>query len=144
MPYEISAMALSSDLWRLYVASPEKRFIYVLAIYPDGSLHDMYAHGHLHIKDDFSFPGANGVCVDSSDRVYAATELGIQTFSVRGHNNTILPLPGNPALKNIAFGTDDPGVLYVRTVDDLIFKRHVNTRGRADDGKIYPPDTPPF
>ncbi len=144
MSHRIAAMTLSSDLWRLYVAVPEKRFIYVWAIYPDGSLHDVYAHGHLHIKDDFSFPGANDICVDTGDRVYAATELGIQTFSVRGHNNTILPLPGNPALKQIAFGADDPGMLYVRTVDGMIFKRPVNTRGRTDDSKIYPPDTPPF
>ena len=139
-PWPVSDMALSSDRWRLYVATPARRFVYAYAVLPDGSLADPYPHAHLHLKDDLTVPGASGICIDSGDRLYAATEPGIQTTSQQGENNTILPLPGNPAVVSVAFGGD--GMLYARSEDGKIWRRPVLTK--APDGTVQPPDTPPF
>ena len=103
-------------------------------------LADPYPHAHLHLKDDLTVPGASGICIDSGDRLYAATEPGIQTTSQQGENNTILPLPGNPAVVSVAFGGD--GMLYARSEDGKIWRRPVLTK--APDGTVQPPDTPPF
>lgn len=144
MPGPVSQVTLSSDRWRLYAAVSGKRFVYALAIQPDGSLKDCYAHAHLHLKDDFVQPGAFSICIDSGDRLYAATELGIQTICHNGETNTILPLPGNPAVTEIAFGLSekDTSMLYARTDTGKVYRREVRTY--APSGKIQPPDTISF
>ena len=35
---DITSIALSSDRWRLYIAERNRRFVYVMAIRPDGTL----------------------------------------------------------------------------------------------------------
>lgn len=143
LPHPVSSLALSSDLWRLYVGVPAKRFVYAFAIQPDGSLTDGYPHAHLHVRNDFTSPGAFGVAVDTGDRLYAATELGIQTISQQGENNTVLPLPGNREARKIAFGGLGRNVLFVETSDGRVFCRPTRVRG-ADGLASTPPNTPPF
>ena len=72
----IAGLAISSDRWRLYVADHHRRFVYAMAIQPDGTLRDAYAHAHLHLADDCLTLGALAICVDRQDRLYAATQLG--------------------------------------------------------------------
>jgi len=139
-PWPVSDVAVSSDRWRLYVATKVKRFVYAFAIQPDGTLIDAYPHAHLHLKDDLDVPGAFGICIDSGDRLYAATELGIQTTSQQGENNTVLPLPGNPAVVGVAFGED--GMLYAQAENGSVWRRPVLTS--APDGTVQPPNTPGF
>ncbi len=141
LPGKVSALALSSDRWRLYAATTERRFVYAFAILPDGSLADGYPHAHLHIKDDVCKVGASGICIDSGDRLYAATELGIQTISQQGENNTILPLPGHQGIEGVAFHPQN-GMLYVQSADASVYRRQVLTR--RPDGTVQPPDTKPF
>ena len=141
LPGNVSALALSSDRWRLYAATTERRFVYAYAILPDGSLIDGYAHGHLHLKDDLCKAGASGICIDSGDRLYAATELGIQTISQQGENNTILPLPGHQETVAVAFHPQN-GCLYVQAADGSIYKRKVLTL--PPNGTIQEPNTKPF
>ena len=145
LPGNVSGLTLSSDKWRLYAATPERRFVYAFAIRPDGSLDSMYAHAHLHMKDDAAVIGAPGICIDAYDRLYAATECGIQTTSQQGENNTILPLPGNVPCVDVGFDPDAPDTLYAKAADGRIFKRSVLTRGigRGDE-TVYEPKTAPF
>ncbi len=140
--YPISGLALSSDGWLLYIAAVGRRFIDAMAIQPDGSLTDRFAHAHLHIADDCILLGATGICVDTQDRLYAATQLGIQTFSSRGHNNTILPLPGHLPVDKVAFGGSDNSILYAES-GGRVFKRKVKTKGTTI-GELNSPSTEPF
>ncbi len=140
--YPISALALSSDKWRLYVATTERRMVYAYAIQPDGSLKDPYSHAHLHLKDDFRKPGAYDICIDSFDRLYAATETGIQTISHNGETNTLLTLPGNKPVTAIAFSGSENKDLFAETSDGIVFKRPFLTE--APDDRILPPCTPSF
>ena len=141
-PYPVSATALSSDQWRLYIATPSKRFVYAGAIQPDGTVVDLYTQAHLHVRDDFDVPGALDICVDSGDRLYAATELGIQTISQQGETNCILPLPGNRPAAKVFFGGPDGTTLYAQATDGTLYARPVLTRPAGPS--ITPPDTPPF
>lgn len=141
LPGNVSALALSSDHWRLYAATTERRFVYAYAILPDGSLIDGYAHAHLHLKDDVCKVGASDICIDRGDRLYAATELGIQTISQQGENNTILPLPRHQETVTVAFHPEN-GCLYVQAADGTVYKRKVLTL--PPDGMIHAPDTKPF
>jgi sugar lactone lactonase YvrE len=140
---DISSIAISSDRWRLYVADKNKRFVYVMSIQLDGSLTECYAHGHLHLADDCITLGAAAICVDTEDRVYAATQLGIQTISWTGQNNTILALPGHLPVTGLAFGRVDRKVLYAES-NVKVFKRKVNTSGLTETTPLITPESPSF
>jgi len=140
--YPIAGLALSCDGWRLYIAGRERRFIDVMAIQPDGTLTDRYEHAHLHIADDCPYPGATAIAVDTQDRLYAATALGIQTFSFRGHNNTVLALPGHLPAEKLAFGGADHTMLYAQS-GQQVFRRPVRTTGMTV-GHFSVPGTEPF
>ena len=139
--FTISGMALSCDKSLLYVCSTEKRFVYAFRIATDGSLHDMYPFARLHVADDMHYIGAVSVCVDDQDRLYAATELGLQTFSWEGHCNCILPLPVAPIA--VCFAMDKPTQLCVFDRVGQCFKRNVLTRA-ADENSATKPGTPLF
>lgn len=140
---DITAIALSSDRWRLYVAERNRRFVDVVAIRPDGTLADCYAHAHLHLADDCRQLGASAICVDEHDRLFAATQLGIQTFGHEGHSNTVLPLPGHLPVTGIAFGRGNGKVLYA-SANGAVFKRDVKVCGLTEASPVRAPDAPLF
>ena len=140
---EITSIAISCDRWRLYIADRNRRYVYAMAIRKDGTLTDCYAHAHLHLADDCMTLGASAVCVDMQGRLYAATQLGIQTTSHTGHNNLILPLPGNLPVTGLTFGGDGHAVLYAAS-NGKIFKRKVLTHGLTETTPVTEPTSPPF
>ena len=137
----VTGLALSCDKSLLYVCSPEKRFVYAFRIAEDGSLHDMYPFARLHIMDNPEYIGAVSICVDEHDRLYAATSLGLQTFSWEGHCNCILPLPGKPFA--ICFAFDKPDQLCFFDTCRQCFKRKVMTQAPKNDA-VSTPGTPLF
>ena len=90
-----SAAAVSSDRCRLYLADKARSVIVGAEIAADGSLYGLRRFASLHAYTDFAFPGAGDLCVDSRDRIFAATELGVQSVRSFGLVDAILPLPGN-------------------------------------------------
>ena len=141
--FTIMGVALSCDNSLLYVCASDRRFIYAFRVAPDGSLHDMYPFARLHIVDDMRCTGASSICVDEHDRVYAATALGIQTFSWEGHCNCILPLPDNEIPFCIGFSTKKRTKMCMMTIDGNFLARDFLTRAPADDHTSQP-GTPLF
>ncbi len=139
----ISGLALSSDRWRLYIATPSRRFVYAMSVLPDGALADFGKFGHLHLADDFAQSGAYDIVTDVQDRVYAATELGIQTFSSKSENNCVLSLPGHQPVTRLAFGGADRKTLFAAS-DDRVFKRDWLVAGRTNETPVTEPSTAPF
>lgn len=137
---DITSLAVSTDGWRLYVADRLKRFIYALAINPDGTLGKPYTLAPLRLPLDIKQLGANAICVDTKDRLYAATSLGIQSIISFGAIDAILPLPSDLPAEDVAFGGDDRQTLYVRS-GEKIFKRTMKTTGKQIDFPITPPGT---
>lgn len=124
----LSAVALSSEKKRLYAADSRRGCVYAYVIEADGTLGARYLHGALHLATDFETPGALDICVDSDDRVYALTEIAVQTVRSFGLIDVILSLPEG-APKRIAFG--EGNMLYVET-DAGIWRRRLLTSARTD------------
>ena len=141
--FAICGMALSCDKSLLYACSIDNRFILAFRISEDGNLHDMYHCARLHIADHAQYVGASSICVDEHDRLYAATALGIQTFSWEGHCNCILPLPNMEVPMYIGFLDNNPNKLYAISAYRHFYSREVLTRG-ADDKAASQPGTPLF
>jgi len=106
----ITRIRLSSDKWRMYIADKRRGCVYATTINPDGTLGGVYTHGALHHKTDFRYPGAFDICVDNEDRVYAATEIGIQCIRSFGLIDVILENPCGRHADKITVGND--GYLY--------------------------------
>ena len=135
----ITGIALSSDLWRLYIADSTRRFVFAMSVMPDGKLGQLYRHAPLHSAHDFRVPGAMDLDVLADDRVLAATELGVQGIVSYGLTDLILPLPGDlPAQKLVV----KDKWLYVSS-GNRVFRRKLKT-GEGDPRKPVRPSTPAY
>ena len=137
---DISALALSSDLWRLYVADRARRFVYAMTIQPDGSLAACYKLAPLHLAHDCRILGASDLCMGHGDRVFAATELGIQGIISFGMVDSIMPLPGDlPADRVVLKGH----VLYAAS-GRQVFKRTMKIAAPGNGMLPVAPSTPGY
>lgn len=137
---DVRALAISSDGWRLYIADAKSRFAWVMSIMPDGSLAQRYKHAPLHLTWDCRTIGGTDLCVDVSDRLYVATELGIQCCRSMGVVDGIVPLPGDVPVEKIAFGGKDFSVMYA-TGGGKTFKRPWKVKGLTPGAKPVKPTT---
>ena len=135
----ISGIAISSDRWRLYIASESSRYIVAMSLATDGTLKNPYNIGWLNIPDDAQNCGAAGICVDRDDRIYVATALGVQLLDNSGHNQAILPMPDGAAVTAVRFGGENNKILYATTAAGNIFKRATKTGGLLPDSSPLPP-----
>jgi len=140
---EITAIAVSTDRWRLYIADRARRYVFAMSIGPDGSLKDRYILAPLHLAPDCRTIGAMDLCVDIQDRVYAATELGIQGIVSFGINDSIVPLPGDLPVERLAFGGGAGDVMYARS-GGRVFKRQWKVRGHQPSDPPTAPSTPGY
>ncbi|MBS6565459.1 MAG: hypothetical protein KH317_08705 [Clostridiales bacterium] len=133
----LSAIEVSSDLWRLYIADSSRGCIYAAAICEDGSLKDIKIFASLHMPTDFINPGAYDICVDCNDRVFAATELGVQCIRSYGLIDLILPLPQNQVPRRLAI---KDGCLYAEC-GGKIYSRKIKSSAKK---LLSEPETPKF
>lgn len=128
---DISALAISSDRWRLYIGDRRRGSLYAMSIAPDGSLSCKSLHAALHLPIDFRCPGAYDLCADSTDRIFAATEMGIQCVRSFGIIDVILPLPGERVPERVALGGEDGAYLYAQA-GDVVYRRRMLQGSRQD------------
>ncbi|MCE5185361.1 MAG: hypothetical protein LLF76_04465 [Planctomycetaceae bacterium] len=140
---EVSAIILSSDRWRLYIADRTRRFIYAMSIMPDGSLGQLYKLAPLHLAHDCQNIGALDLCSDQDDRVYAATDLGVQGIVTFGLTDLIIPLPQDLPAEAVAFGGLDHNILYVKSGKRL-FKRKLKVGAASTSLLPIPSRTPDY
>ncbi len=138
---EITAIALSTDGWRLYVADCRRRFIYAYAILPDGSLGAQYKLSPLHLAHDCRHIGARDLCVLEDDRVLAATELGIQGIVSFGITDLILPLPGDAPAIRVAM---EDTWLYAEASNGKCYRRKLKRKAFVSTGEAVAPSTPGY
>lgn len=127
----ISAVAISADKCRLYIADRLAGCVYRMAITSDGGLYGKHIQSVLHLPTDFRTAGATDLCVDDGDRIFAATELGVQAIRSYGLVDVILPLPDRCIPERVAFGENDTDYLYVYA-GGRIFRRHLIQGCAAD------------
>lgn len=131
----ISALCVSSDCWRLYVSDRDRRFVFAYAINPDATLGAQYKLSPFHLSHDCRQIGATDMCIAANDRIFIATELGVQSIITFGINDIILPLPGDLPAESVRL---EGNYLYA-TSGNLIFRRPLQISAPAEDGKPQAP-----
>ena len=121
----ITGLELSSDKWRLYIADEGRGCVYSAAILEDGMLGEAYTHAALHHKTDFRSVGALCTTIDSEDRLYISTEIGIQTARSCSLIDVIIDNPNDTPANKLGIGTD--GYLYAEC-DGAVFRRKLNNK----------------
>ena len=92
---EITAIALSVTQEQLYVADARRRFIYAYKLADDGTFTGCHKHAPLCLAHDCRDIGAADLCIGMDDRLFAATELGVQAICSFGLADIVLPLPND-------------------------------------------------
>ena len=124
-----NGVTLWPDQGTLVVTEGDKPLLWTFRVDADGSLtakNSYYAP--LQLAPGASRPGSDGLKVDASGRLYAATGVGLQVFDEFGRliGTIVKPQPGS--LSNVCFGGANFDTLYV-TAGDKVFKRKVKVKG---------------
>ncbi|MBE6608027.1 MAG: hypothetical protein E7633_05695 [Ruminococcaceae bacterium] len=127
----ISALAVSADKWRLYIADRDRRYIYAMSICADSTLKDLCKLGTLHLDKDCRTIGAYDMTVDSNDRLYIATDMGVQCMRSYGIVDIILPLPNDIAANSVMLCGH---ILYAQS-GEKCFARTIIPEELQSDGK---------
>ena len=80
------------------------------------------------------------LCVAADDRVFIATELGVQSIVSFGLNDVILPLPGDLPADKVRL---EGNILYAAS-GDKIFRRPLAISAPVEDAKPAAPKTPGY
>ena len=134
----IDAIALSKDGWKLYIAGKNLPCVYTLSILDNGELKGELIHSHIHRHTDFLFAGASDIAIDNHDRLFAATEIGIQAIRAWGLSDAIAPLPENLIPKNIEVLTEENKSFIVVGTEKGIYKREIEVYGELPENFPYP------
>ncbi len=122
---EITAVALSVTQEQLYVADARRRFVYAYKLDKDGSFSGCHKHAPLCLAHDCRTIGAIDLCLGKDDRLFAATELGVQAVCSFGLADVILPLPGDAPAVQVALKGD---MLYA-TDGTTVYRRPLASSG---------------
>jgi gluconolactonase len=109
-----NGVMLSPDEKVLYVADTNGEFVIAFDVDAEGLLHNRRNFGRLtggRPTDSGMRSGADGLAVDSSGRLYVATDAGVQILDPTGQHLGTIPIPVDP--QNLAFGGPDKKTLYV-------------------------------
>ena len=131
----ISGLSLSSDLWRLYVADEDDRYVRVMTVRKDGSLGGPFRHAPVMITDEATRLGACDILTLENDRVLLATELGVQSAMSFGTLDVVLPLPGDLPVDRIWM----KGKTLFAASGSRVFERELLV-AVAPEGRISEPD----
>ena len=130
---EVNAV-LSSDAWRLYSGDKNYPVLYAQSVLPDKSLTKKITLAYLHTDSDYEFAGAFDLVLDEQDRIYAATELGVQCVRDYGLIDVILPLPQGEIPRRLAFVGN---LLYAET-DTACYCRKMKVNGIGNQRPLPP------
>ncbi|MBC6907009.1 SMP-30/gluconolactonase/LRE family protein [Saccharophagus sp. K07] len=111
-----NGIQLSRDEKTLYVANTYSDYVLAFDVKKDGTLGKRRNFAKLSAgltKSDAGVltSGADGLAVDDKDRLYVATNSGIEVFDKKGKAVGVIPVPHKP--QNIAFAGADKKTLYV-------------------------------
>lgn len=109
-----NGVALSADEKTVYLANTAGEYLIAYTVQPDGSLTGRRDFAKLAgfrtNPNGTTSSGADGIVVDKDERVYVATNIGIEVFSPQGQALGVIKLPKQP--QNLAFGGKDHDRLY--------------------------------
>ena len=131
--------ARSSDRWRRYTVAPDNRFVMSERVRPDGAFDQRVRLAPLELAWNATRVGGTALTVAADDRIWVATELGVQGMVSFGLADVVLPLPGDLPCDNVAL----VGTTLYASSGDRVFRRSVKV-GAADPANPSTPATPGY
>jgi len=123
-----NGLVLSPDQGTLYVVDMNGTHLWAYRVEANGDLGFKQPFGDLQIPPGRPNAGADGMTVDSTGRVYVATQIGLQVFDPQGRLSGIIDRPQGGWLANAAFAGPELDTLYATSATRL-YKRKINARG---------------
>ena len=111
-----NGIILSPDERVLYVANTLGEYVIAFDVQTDGTVRNRRDFAKLEgvTKTDTGVrSGADGLAVDQAGRLYVATQVGVQVFSVEGRHLGTIPVGITNGPQNIAFAGADKKTLYI-------------------------------
>jgi sugar lactone lactonase YvrE/enterochelin esterase-like enzyme len=136
-----NGLVLTPDQAFLYVADTRGRYVYSFQVLADGGLANKQPYCYLHVPDDKTDSGADGLAMDVTGRLYVTTHLGVQFCDQAGRVNGIIPKPQSKWLSNVEFGGAGMDELFV-TSADRVYRRKTKTKGVLSWQAPIKPPTP--
>ena len=128
-----AGVAFTADGRFLCVSDGSIRQVYSYLIQPDGSLIDKERYYYLHV-DTVDQSGAAGLCVDRDNRVYVATQMGVQVCEPTGQTFCIIPTP-NGKVSGLCFGGAQLDTLFA-TCGNIVFQRKLARSWRTSQSGL--------
>jgi gluconolactonase len=112
-----NGLTLTRDGKTLIVDDTIGPVVFAYDVQPDGSVKNKRPFGQLRDIPEGKESGADGMALDSEDRVYITTLTGVQVFDAKGQHLGTIKVPRQPA--NVAFGGPDKRTLYITAREGL-------------------------
>ncbi len=109
-----NGIQLSKDEKVLYVANTLGEHVLAYDIAADGLVSNRRNFAKLagwKKEDNVLSSGADGLAIDDNDRLYVASNAGVEVFSAKGEALGVFEIPKKP--QNLAFAGQDKKTLYV-------------------------------
>lgn len=109
-----NGVQLSTDEKTLYLADTAGEHILAYDVAADGLLSNKREFAELQGWSEAEgvwSSGADGLAVDAQDRLYVASNAGIEVFDKEGDGLGVIPVPQKP--QNLAFAGKDKKTLYI-------------------------------
>jgi len=112
-----NGVTLTRDGKTLIVNDTIGPVVFAYDVQPDGSVKNKRSFGQLRDIPEGKESGADGMALDSEDRVYVTTVAGVQVLDAKGQYLGTIKVPRQPA--NVAFGGPDKRTLYITAREGL-------------------------
>jgi gluconolactonase len=127
-----NGLTLTRDGKTLIVDDTIGPVVFAYDVQPDGSVKNKRPFGQLRDIPEGKESGADGMALDSEDRVYITTLTGVQVFDAKGQHLGTIKVPRQPA--NVAFGGPDKRTLYI-TAREGLYRIKMLSQGPSRVGK---------
>ena len=127
-----NGLTLTNDGKTLIVDNTHGPVVFAYDVHADGTATNRRPFATLHDVPADGPSGADGIAIDSDDRIYVATQAGVQVFDPKGQYLGTISLARQPA--NVAFSGPDKKTLYI-TAREGLYRVNLLSKGPARLGK---------
>jgi len=106
--------------------------VYAFDVQADGSVKNRRPFAQMHDVEAGKESGADGMAIDSEDRIYVTSTTGLQVFDRKGQYLGTIKVPRQPA--NVAFGGVGKRTLYI-TAREGLYRLQMISQGPKRLGK---------
>ena len=112
--------------------------MYAASVLPDGKIEGNFIQAYIHKATDFLYPGVTDIAVDPHDRIFAATEIGIQAVRAWGLIDAIAPLPNDLIPEKVAIINENEKYFLLALTEKGVYKREIVYYSGYEENFPYP------